>query len=223
MNALFCPVCEQTAAAFLPFGVKPRRNARCPNCGSLERHRLVWLYLCRHSSLFDGRRKRILHVAPEFCLRRKLQLVANFTYISADLDARKAAIQMDLTEIPFKDNYFDVFYCSHVLEHIPRDRAALQELYRVLSPDGWGIVMVPITAPFTWEDPTILDPIARERAFGQSDHVRRYGTDFPQRLQQAGFSVQRLPASDMLSDKEMSAMAINHAQVLFLCGKYATG
>jgi SAM-dependent methyltransferase len=218
-NKLICPVCERSAAAFDPFGLTPRYNARCPNCFSLERHRLVWLFFCRQTDLFTSQHKRFLHIAPEPCLSRRLRAVPSILYLSADLIPRKAMSQMDVTRINFPDSYFHVIYCSHVLEHVPDDRQAMCELRRVLAPTGWAVFMVPITAAATWEDPRIIDPDARERAFGQRDHVRRYGPDFEIRLAEAGFKVNRIRPLGIVTVEEMRLMAINRSDDIFLSTK----
>lgn len=184
-----CPLCGLSSSVFLPHGARLRFDARCPFCSSLERHRLDWLYLQRRTSLLDGRPKRLLHVAPEECVARKLRSLASIDYLSGDLSMRTAMVKMDLTQIQFPDGSFDVILCSHVLEHIPDDRKAMSELYRVLRPGGWALIQVPVTGRPTVEDPSVTDPAERERRFGQHDHVRIYGPDFKERLEAAGFHV----------------------------------
>jgi SAM-dependent methyltransferase len=144
--------------------------------------------------------KRLLHVAPESCLSRKLQRI--YEYISVDLDGSRALMQMDITGLTFPNEYFDAIVCNHVLEHIPDDHAALSEMYRVLKPGGWASIQVPLAGETTVEDLSVSDPLKREQRFGQHDHVRSYGKDFMQRLQSAGFSVTVLP-KEMLVDREM--------------------
>jgi ubiquinone/menaquinone biosynthesis C-methylase UbiE len=128
-------------------------------------------------------------------------------------------IQMDVTRIRLPDRYFDVIYCSHVLEHVLDDRRAMRELRRVLAPDGWAVFMVPITAPTTFEDPRIISAEARERAFGQSDHVRRYGPDFGNRLREAHFKVRRIRPVTIATEAELRRMAINRGDDIFFCVK----
>lgn len=184
-----CPCCNASLRKFHPFGLIPREEALCPICGSLERHRLIWLYLTRKSDLFDGRRKTMLHVAPEVRLSHLFQRQTSIDYLSADFSNPDAMVRMDITDIQYPDNTFDVIYCSHVLEHVPDDRKAMREFHRVLKPGGWAILQVPITAASTFEDSTVSTPEERERVFGQHDHVRRYGPDYRDRLVEAGFSV----------------------------------
>jgi len=216
---VFCPICEQSAARFESYGLVPRDNARCPCCRSLERHRLVWLFFCRHTDLFSPRPKRFLHLAPEYGLSQRLRASASLFYLSADLDPRRAMIQMDITNTKLPTNSFDAIYCSHVLEHVADDQAAMRELWRVLSPSGWAAFMVPITAPVTFEDWRVTRPEDRERVFGQPDHVRCYGPDFGKRLERAGYKVRRIDARDVATDLEMRALALNRSDVIFFATK----
>lgn len=174
--------------------VKPvgpnRARARCPNCGARDRQRRLWLYLENRTNLLSDE-LRVLHFAPEPVLEKLLRPRPNLDYVSTDLDRARALVKADITDLPFADDSFDVILCSHVLEHVLDDRKAMRELHRVLRPSGWAIVVVPISSrrPATFEDPAIVTPPARERAFGQADHVRVYGRDFKARLEEAGFAV----------------------------------
>lgn len=187
----FCPVCESRLREFLPFGDKLKPNRRCPVCGSLERHRSVWLFMHQKTNLFTPPRKRILHMAPEPCLASMLQDSQNIDYVSADLTGYPM-IQTDLTQLCFPNEIFDAVYASHVLEHILDDRRAMREIYRTLKPGGWAILQVPRTKEkATYEDATITDSAKREQAFGQQNHVRVYGEDYYDRLRDAGFIAHR--------------------------------
>jgi len=183
-----CPICGGHFRKFLTAGVIPRPNAQCPQCGSFERHRLLWLYLYDRTNLFQ-KHLRILHIAPEPCIEHALKRLPNLEYLTADISNPLAMLQMDITQIPFSDNSFDVILCVHVLEHIVNDRQAMRELYRVLRPEGWGILQVPIYGETTDEDASITNPQERLRRFGQEDHVRIYGSDYKNRLEDAGFTV----------------------------------
>jgi hypothetical protein len=184
-----CPVCEGEFSAFVPAGPE-RPWARCPRCGALERHRGLVLYLQRRSDLFDGRRA-LLHVAPEPELSRRLRRIAGLDYVSLDLDSPYADVNADLCALPFPAGRFDAVLCSHVLEHVGDDRRALAEIGRVLKPEGWAALLVPVEASLeaTYEDRGIVAPAERQRAFGQEDHVRLYGRDFPARVREAGLEV----------------------------------
>ena len=207
----WCPLCEKYSRKFRSFGRIRREDACCPHCGALERHRLVWLYLARMTDLFDGKPRKMLHVAPEPCLESRLKDRLGGNYLSADLLNPAAMVKMDVTAIPLPDEYFDVIYCSHVLEHVADDRKALREFHRVLRRSGWAILLVPITAERTMEAAAIVDPVERLKIFGQEDHVRRYGPDYIDRLQEAGFSVRVARAQDLFGREEIVAMGLTPA------------
>jgi hypothetical protein len=212
-----CPVCERRAARFLPYGAVRRENAMCPHCGALERHRFVWLYLTRRSGLFVGGAKTLLHLAPEPCLERRLRRQLGEGYLSADLSNPRAMVNADIMALPFADGRFDVVYCSHVLEHVADDRLALREIRRVLGAGGWALILVPVYPGPTLEDPGVTDPRERFRRFGQEDHLRRYGEDFPERLRQAGFVVTAVRPGEICADEEIARMGLNAAAILFHC------
>jgi len=215
----FCPVCESHLSKFFPFGVTRRENARCPVCHSLERHRLVWIFLREWSDLFDGKSKKMLHIAPEREFEHRFKRIKNLEYLSADLHPYDAMIQMDITNIQFPDNCFDVIYCSHVFEHIPDDKKAMREVLRVLHPDGWALLQVPITAEKTIEDPSITDPVERQLKFGQEDHVRRYGLDYVDRLKESGFFVEELPSATVVDESELDRFGTGLSESIFFCTK----
>jgi len=204
----YCPVCKMWSKRFGEYGIVPREDAKCQWCGALERHRLVWLYFKRMTDLFDGRTKSMLHVGPEGMFKRLLKRHLGSGYLTADLHDPNVMVRMDITDIAYPDETFDVIYCSHVLEHVPDDRRAMAELNRVLKSDGWAVLLVPITADRTFEDPSITDPSDRLRFFGHKDHVRRYGPDFVERLKEAGFKVKATTASDFLKGKEIARKGI---------------
>lgn len=211
-----CPCCGTVAQEFKAFGLKPRANAMCPTCGALERHRLMWLFLERRTDLLDAR-DHILHIAPEAPLAKKLRTLPGVTYVTGDLLSPAADLRLDITRLPFADGTFDAVFCSHVLEHIPDDRAAMRELRRVMSPRGWGLLQSPMSgAPHTFEDPLVTDPRERERLFGQRDHVRVYGQDYGDRLTAAGFALDKIPFSDEVGAEARTAFALLHEEI-YLC------
>ena len=168
---------------------------------------MYWLWLPRATDLFDGRTKRVLHVGPngpEYMISRLLQRVPSLEYVGADLDSRRAPVRMDIRSIDYPDDFFDVILCSHVLEHVDEDRKAIAEFFRILDPGGWAILQVPITAENTVEDTSVSDPEERARRFGQFDHVRRYGKDYKDRLEEVGFVVEMLPGSQIFSREELA-------------------
>jgi SAM-dependent methyltransferase len=216
----YCPVCDNYARAFLPATPEPRPNCICPNCGSRERHRLTWLFLNRHSDLFDGRPKRMLHVAAERSLARRLSRVPGLAYLTADLSSPTAMLQMDIMDIQFPEDSFDVILCSHVLEHVDDDRQAMREFARVLKPGGWALLLVPISVEATFEDPSITDPALRKRLFGHPEHVRQYGMDFADRLAEAGLVVRVFRPVDVAAPADLDRAAILPSEwPLFYCVK----
>jgi len=138
-----CAVCEKTYRKFLPYGrLKSRKNALCPNCLSLERHRLLWLFL-KDKTDFFSQKLRVLHVAPELCFITRFEKMDNLEYVTGDLDSPLAKVKMDLHQIPFENNDFDVVFCNHVMEHVNNDLQAMTEIHRILKPAGWAIIQVP--------------------------------------------------------------------------------
>lgn len=223
-----CPCCGRTARKFMPTVLpvgRNRANARCPNCGARDRQRYLWLYLERKTNLLRDR-LRVLHVAPERIFERWLKSQPNLDYVSTDLERSRATVKADITDLPLSDDSFDVILCSHVLEHVVDDRKAMRELYRVLRPGGWALLLVPIdfSRGETFEDPTIVEPADRERLFGQDDHVRVYGRDFTTRLEEAGFTVRVEDFIRELGESEGRKYGLRrrHAD-LHLCFKDDTG
>jgi predicted SAM-dependent methyltransferase len=199
-----CPMCRAHLKAFLAGGEHHaaltersivgggcRPNAVCPICGCWDRERLVYLYLKNRSHVLSGGTK-LLHVAPEPNLSLWLRSKVELDYVSADLSMDNVDLNIDLTKLPFPNSTFNAVICNHVLEHIPDDRTAMAELFRVLKPDGWAMLQVPISLNLaaTYEDFSITDRVGRESAFGQNDHVRVYAMDYVDRLKQAGFAVE---------------------------------
>lgn len=189
-----CTVCGHAARRFEPHGIKARPNARCQQCHLLERHRLLWVLL---EELTATPPQRLLHVAPEPGLRPHL-VKRSRHYVTIDLMRSDVTARADLTRLPFADGAFDALICSHVLEHIPDDAAAMAELRRVLRPGGWGVIDSPLRMSVPTDEDVDASPDERTRRFGQPDHVRYYGSDFPERLRAAGFAVTERTATDVL-------------------------
>lgn len=215
-SRFYCPVCEKSFRKFYEFGAKPRPNAMCPGCGSLERHRLLWVAFCNlQDKGLIQRGGRLLHVAPEPCLTEKFR--QKYDYLSIDLDGERAMMAMDITAMTFEDESFDAIVCNHVLEHIPDDKKAMKELYRVLKPRGWASIQVPIKGDITQEDLAITDAKERLRLYGQEDHVRYYGRDFTNRLKKAGFNVVRLSKTDLFdsaAEEKRASVVVENEVVL---------
>jgi SAM-dependent methyltransferase len=211
-----CSVCGSGLRQFISIG--SRRDAVCPMCGSYERHRLTWLFLSERTDLFDGRPKRLLHIAPERSLGGRLREIPQLDYVSADLEDPRAMLQLDVTNIPLPDRSFDVILCSHVLEHVVDDASAMRELARVLRSDGWAVLEVPpFRGAVTYEDSTITAPKDRQAAFGQSDHVRIVGEDYPDRIRTHGWSVERLTAREIAADRSLTELGLRETEEILLC------
>ena len=212
-NRYTCPLCGRSYRKMLPYGyVTTRENALCPHCLSLERHRLLWLYLQRETTLFESL-PSLLHIAPEVCLMRHLKprykAVADH-YKTADLESPLADLHFDIQQIPLADESFDVLICNHLMEHVEDDLRAMRELYRILKKGGWGVLLSPVDLQraTTFEDDSITDPQERTRIFGQYDHRRLYGNDFSDRLREAGFEVTEVDYAALLSPEERARFAL---------------
>ena len=195
------PIDESNYSRFLSYGYKKiRKNALCPGTLSLERHRLLWLYLEKETNFLNSNLK-VLHVAPEQVFYKKFKKLKNWEYFTFDLNSPIADIKGDLTSTNFKDESFDLIICNHVLEHIEDDKSALNEIYRILKFNGISILQVPINVKRenTFEDLSINSEIKREEYFGQYDHVREYGLDFKDRVEKAGFKLKMINYSKKIS------------------------
>jgi SAM-dependent methyltransferase len=191
----------------------------CPRCGSLGRQRVDWLYLSERTDLLRAP-TRLLHVAPEHCFQRVLRATPGISYLSADYDSAAAMERMDITDIGHPDASFDVVICNHVLEHVSDDLLAMREIFRVLRPGGWAMLQVPIDArEATFEDPTITDPKERLRVFGQHDHARIYGRDYPERLRSQGFDVSADAFVKELSDDTVREFGLDVDETVYIARK----
>ncbi len=221
-NNVTCPIINRSYRKFLPYGrINPRDNALCPDSLSLERHRLIWLFLHDRTDFFE-RPMQFLHIAPEQCFMRPFQKMHGDGYITADIESPLAKVKMDIHDIPFGANTFDAVMCNHVLEHVDDDIQAMKEVLRVLKPGGWAIMQVPFFSPVpekTWGDPSITDPAEREKVFGQDDHVRRYGKDYADRLRQAGFEVTEEHYAEELGEEAIKKYALPPREVIYFMRK----
>lgn len=212
-----CTVCEGRYR-FGPFGDPPRPEARCPKCGSLERHRLLMTYL-RNKRLLETP-IRLLHFAPEGGLCKAFRRYP-IEHVTADLNDPATSLRLDIRRIALPEASFDAIICVHVLEHIDDDISAMRELRRVIKPSGWAIINVPFEAhrSITFEDPSVLTPEARQVAFGQWDHVRLYGTDYSERLRNAGWNVTVTPFGDLVPNRLRTLHRLPSGEdgTVFLC------
>lgn len=222
-NNVECPVCNAHFRKFLPYGRQSRENALCPNCLALERHRLMYLFLRQQTNFFTDS-LRVLHVAPELCFIDRFEKIHADNYITADIESPLAKVKMDIHNIPFEADSFDVAFCNHVMEHVNDDIKAMSELHRVLKPGGWAIIQVPFFYPLeekTIEDPSVTDPKERFRRFGQDDHVRKYGRDYADRLASAGFVVSASNFVQQLPPELVQKYALPLDETIYFCIKDA--
>lgn len=217
-NRFTDPIDGKSFRKLLPYGYKKQRpNALSPSTLSLERHRLMWLYLREETDFFTkDSQQNVLHIAPEQCFYKRFRKQRNLEYITSDLDSPLADVRADICNLPFEDNEFDVIFCNHVLEHIPDDEKAIAELYRVMKPGGWGIFQVPqdINRKETFEDDSITNKEERTRIFGQYDHVRVYGLDYFDRLREAGFTVKEIDYTKKIAPDLLERYALQEGEIL---------
>jgi SAM-dependent methyltransferase len=210
------PVDGKTYRSFLPYGYEnPRENVLAPGTLSLERHRSLWLYLKNETNFFTENLK-VLHFAPEQAFYKRFKNLKNLDYTTTDLNSPLADVKADICNLPFEDNSFDFILCNHVLEHIPDDTKAMQELYRILKPGGTGIFQIPqdLSRETTFEDNSITDPKERAAIFGQYDHVRVYGRDYFEKLRNIGFIVDEVNYSKTLSDETIERYRLAKGELI---------
>jgi len=228
-DTVSCPICGSKFKEFAPFGLISRRNALCLNCGSLERHRLLWKYLNEKTDLFrEDKKIQLLHFAPERVFYDMFSTNQNMDYNPCDLYPESYAYngkvkikKVDIIDIPFEENSFDVVLCNHVLEHIIDDAHAISELYRVMKKGAWAILQVPLDVhrEKTYEDYSITSPEGREKAFGQNDHVRLYGLDYKDRLKKIGFEVKEDDFVKSFSQEELFRYGLMDSELIYYCKK----
>ena len=215
------PIDEKSFRAFLPYGYgKQRPNVLSPSTLSLERHRLFWLYLKNETNFFSDH-LNVLHFAPEQCFLKRFRKLKNLEYTTTDLLSPIADVKADICNLPFENNSYDVILCNHVLEHIPNDTKAMQELYRVMKPGGWGIFQIPqdLNRDVTFEDDTITDKAERAKIFGQYDHVRIYGRDYFDKLRSIGFKVKEVDYTSGLSSDDINRYRLAKGEIIPLVKK----
>lgn len=215
------PIDGKQFRKFLPYGYEHQRdNVLSPSTLSLERHRLLWLYLQKETDFFSAL-KKMLHFAPEQAFYKRFRKMENLDYTTTDLNSPLADVKADICDLPFSDNTYDVIFCNHVLEHIHDDTKAMQELYRILKPGGLAILQIPqnLNREKTFEDHRITDKKERAKIFGQYDHVRIYGRDYFNKLRSIGFSVKEVDLTKDLSLQEIDRYRLAEGEILPVCTK----
>lgn len=252
------PIDGKSFRMFLPYGYgNQRNNVLSPSTLSLERHRLLWLYLQNETDFFYSelvsesnelvsesnepvsdspisKNKRIklrnaesnsalkvLHFAPEQEFYKRFKKQKNIDYTTTDLLSPLADVKADICNLPFEDNTYDIIFCNHVLEHIPDDTKAMQELYRVLKPGGMGIFQIPqdLLRATTFSDDTIVDQKERAKIFGQYDHVRVYGRDYFDKLRSIGFKVVEEDYTNKIAPELVEKYCLAKGEIIPVCFK----
>src|SRR5690606_21653887 len=209
------PIDGKSFRRFLPYGYqRPRENVLSPSTLSLERHRLLWLFLWERTDFFKKTLK-VLHFAPEQAFYKRFRELHKIDYTTTDLNSPLADVKADICNLPFADNLFDVILCNHVLEHIVDDQRAMEELYRVMRPGGWGVFQVPqdLQRATTFEDNNITDKRERARIFGQYDHVRIYGRDYFDKLRSVGFKVAEVDLTAGMSPEQIDRYRLTTGKI----------
>jgi len=218
-----CPVCQRSFSKFLSYGseVAHRENVLCPYDLTLERHRLMWLYLNRKTNFFTASKLKVLHIAPEQCFLPYFKKQKNLDYTTADLVSPIADLHFDLHDIPIEDNQYDVVFCNHVMEHVDDPIRCMSELNRVMKPEGWAIMQVPqdMNRSETYEDKSITSPEEREKHFWQKDHVRLFGKDYPDYLKKSGFKVDEFDLNTEFDATEVSRYRLMQKEILYIARK----
>lgn len=220
-NTFTDPIDGKSFRTFLPYGYGTQRNnVLSPSTLSLERHRLLWLYLKNETDFFSAP-KKVLHFAPEQAFYKRFRNQKNLDYTTTDLLSPLADVKADICNLPFADNSYDLILCNHVLEHIPDDTKAMQELYRVLKPGGMGIFQIPqdLNRATTFEDNSITDPKERAAIFGQYDHVRVYGRDYFDKLRSIGFQVTEEDYTTKIAPEQVERYCLAKGEIIPICCK----
>ncbi len=220
-NKFTDPIDGKSFKTFLPYGYgQQRNNVLSPSTLSLERHRLLWLYLQNETDFFTAERK-VLHFAPEQAFYKRFRNMRNLNYVTTDLNSPLADVKADICNLPFKDNEFDIILCNHVLEHIPDDIKAMQELYRVMKVGGTGIFQIPqdLSRVKTFEDNSITDQKERAKIFGQYDHVRIYGRDYFEKLRSIGFKVEEIDYTSKMTEDDITRYCLSKGEIIPVVSK----
>ena len=222
-NKFTDPIDGRSFKMFLPYGYGTQRNnVLSPSTLSLERHRLLWLYLNDKTDFFTSiEKKKVLHFAPEQAFYKLFRNQKNIDYTTTDLLSPLADVKADICNLPFEDNSYDTIFCNHVLEHIPDDTKAIQELFRVLKPGGMAILQIPqdLKREVTFADDSITDQKERAAIFGQYDHVRIYGRDYFDKLRSIGFTVVEEDYTNKIAPELVEKYCLAKGEIIPVCFK----
>lgn len=224
-----CPACQKKINYYKPYGTKRlRMNAECPYCRAAERDRIEVLYYRSQKRIFlRGENTRILHFAPEKCQYRYFTQNNVFrgggeNYWLVDIDPANSMCRqvVDITNIEFESNSFDLIICNNVLEHVKEVDKAIKELSRVLSKEGYAIITVPIDEKhFTLESPAINTDMLRIKYYGEANHVRMFGKDFKEILWEFGLAAKKIPAKLFLDKQSVREAGVKMNEYFWLCKK----
>lgn len=215
------PIDGKKFKKFLPYGYENQReNVLSPSTLSLERHRLLWLYLKNETDFFSKDLK-VLHFAPEQAFYKRFRKLKNLDYTTTDLNSPLADVKADICDLPFENNSYDFILCNHVLEHIPDDTLAMKELFRILKPGGTAILQIPqdLKRDKTFEDDSITSRKERAKIFGQYDHVRVYGRDYFDKLRSIGFQVEEVDYTSTLTSSDIDRYRLAKGEIIPVCTK----
>lgn len=218
---VYCCICEKSYLTFLPAGDELKAHTRCPACYSIDRHRQ--LFTLTYAFLKEQNRPiNLLHIAPENSLSERFRKFPLVDYYAIDKFEKgyhyPSYVQsMDITDLKFGDNMFDLLICSHVLEHVEKDVLALQNFWRVLKPGGIGYLVVPYFSELenTYEDARANNDEMRYLLYGQKDHVRKYGCDFIAKLRNNGWTAEAINFKDLYSETECIKLGFINAETIF--------
>lgn len=228
----FCLLCGNYVDGFLSYGIEDdlfnrhhvigggsRENVICPSCKSLDRVRWQYYVLNNNTQIFSSECS-VLHFAPERWISQKIKLNSKCDYYSGDIVKEHAMHKVNMTDIQFRDCYFDYIIANHVLEHVQDEKLAIQELKRVLKNSGRLILSFPIcTDMVTFEDPSITSEEDRLKYYGQSNHVRLYGYDYKEHIEKHGLKVEVKTPAQSLSSEEIKKYGLIQDDIILICSK----
>ncbi|MBI5324046.1 MAG: class I SAM-dependent methyltransferase [Ignavibacteriae bacterium] len=219
-SGYYCNICNKSYRKFLPAGNDKRQNAKCPGCGSFERHRLLMYFLKEKTNFFNSN-LNVLDVSPNKTMHNLFNQMNNIKYTSVDLMMSYVTQKVDLTQLPFDNETFDCIFCYHVLEHIQDDIKAISELYRVLKRNGWAIIQSPFDKSLnkTLQSEKIMTSEERKEVYGQEDHVRIYGKDFISRIESVGFDVKEDDYIHTFSKDDIIKFGLDKEEIINFCIK----